>query len=128
MFALVWWNYPLIAATTLGSMLLAYAWVDWKERGEGDANGPRPCLEHLGTSPHGFEEWCFGKAGHNGPHDGPQGPDEELRLFPEGAAPADTSFPPGLCQHGEDGGQNVDACWKEAGHDGPHLIVSSNEF
>lgn len=34
----------------------------------------------------------------------------------------------GLCTYGENGAGNEEACWKEDGHDGPHMVQGPNEI
>lgn len=68
-FSLSWWNYPLIALVTFGSVWLAYRLENWRES-KADP-GPYPCLTHLGRCGAGWDIWCWKQAWHTDSHDHP---------------------------------------------------------
>lgn len=66
---------------------------------------------------------CFYSAGHGGEH--------YIRSYPPVEehhidTPEEPGTPGGLCAYGENGRGNESACWKYAGHDGPHVVEDHN--
>lgn len=137
---LKWWTWLVLWAVVLFSVYSAQRLSAWRDaRLEArQERGPEPCLAHMGADADQFEHWCWKRYGHDGPHMNcwgvPQGdfdrdeeapgPDEELRL-PDGVSDVPIVLAnkgPELCSYGEDGDGNESACWKWAGHDGPHMV------
>lgn len=119
---LVWWTWPAIAGIVFGSMYLAMLVSTRRDRKEEKASGPYPCLAHLGTEPDGMEWWCWLREGHAGVHLNQWGVDVNQPMVAPGG-PDPEPYAGSLCEWGEDGDDNESACWKPAGHDGPHMIM-----
>lgn len=132
--ALVWWTWPVIGAVTFSAFYLAFRLISWQEQRHDAIEAlfkPKPCMRHMGTAPDGIEHWCWQQDGHAGPHHNQHGVpqddfDVEHQEAWENEFPPDEELivpvSPGLCTWNEDGRGNESACWKMAGHPGPHMV------
>lgn len=126
---LVWWTWPCLWAVVLAAVYGSQRLSAWRDRRIEQNQGldVRPCMVHLGTTPDGLEQWCWQQRGHDGPHLTQWGvPQEDFDLEHEEAWEDEelvVPVSPGLCTWNEDGQENKSACWKMAGHPGPHMFL-----
>lgn len=127
---LKWWTWPVLWAVVLFSVYSAQRLSAWRDaRLEArQERGPEPCLAHMDTDADQFEHWCWKRFGHDGPHMNCWGvPQDDFDDELEHEFPPDEELvvpvSPGLCTWNEDGGENKSACWKMAGHPGPHMFL-----
>lgn len=126
---LVWWTWPCLWAVVLVAVYGSQRLSAWRDRRieQNQSLDVRPCLIHMGTTPDGREQWCWQQRGHDGPHLTQWGvPQEDFELEHEEAWEDEelvVPVSPGLCTWNEDGRENKSACWKMAGHPGPHMFL-----